>query len=126
MRVRIEHQPLEFRAIVGRPNLRVSEKESLLRREASDRRWPLARKLFLQSSEGDVQTAEIRDAFSQHQIAILVQIVLNLVTLELCLHALGALIEVFLVLRRPPIAQISLCIELPALIVEPVRHFMTD
>jgi len=32
--VRIQHQPLELRAIIGRPDLSVSEKESLLRREA--------------------------------------------------------------------------------------------
>src|ERR1700676_1411432 len=126
VRIRVQHEPLIFRPVIARPDLCVSEKESLLRRESSDQRRPLPCQFFLQCSIRDVQPSETRNTLSQHQISVLVQVALNRVALELLLHALSALIEVFLVLGSPPIVQVSLGVEFSSLIVEPVRHFMAD
>src|SRR5882762_4888893 len=126
VRIRIEHEPLEFGAVSRRPDLCVSEKESLFCREASDRWGPIVSQFLLQGSICDVQPAEIRDALSQHQVAVFVQVALDFVALELLLDALGTLVEVFFVLGSPPIAQVSLGVKFSAFIVETVRHLMAD
>src|SRR5882762_6070807 len=83
VRIRIEHEPLEFGAVSRRPDLCVSEKESLFCREASDRWGPIVSQFLLQGSICDVQPAEISDALSQHQVAVFVQVALDFVALEL-------------------------------------------
>src|SRR5882762_273984 len=126
VRVRIEHEPLEFGAVSRRPDLCESEKESLLRREAPDRRGLLASQFFLERTICDVQPAEVRNALSQYQVPVLVQVVLDFVALKLLFHALCSLIEVLFVLGSPPIAHVSLGIKFSAFIVETVCHLMAD
>src|SRR6266404_7604802 len=126
VRIRVEHEPLEFGAVSRRPDLCVSEKESLFCGEASDRWGPIVSQFLLQGSICDVQHAEIRDALSQYQVPVLVQVVLDFVALKLLFHALCSLIEVLFVLGSPPIAHVSLGIKFSAFIVEPVRHLMAD
>ena len=41
-------------------------------------------------------------------------------------HTLGARLEISLILRRPPVAKVAIFVELAALIVEAVRHFVAD
>src|SRR5690242_19381425 len=123
--VRVDARLLD--ADVARPYLAITEKKTLIRRKAIDglRRW-LAPKSFLVCAIGDCQAAEIGDAFAFHELAVFVQPRFHLETVKFLRNAVAARLEILIVLRRPPIAQISFRIELCALIVEAVRHFVAD
>ena len=54
------------------------------------------------------------------------QVVADLEGVKLIFDAGGALLKIFQVFGRPPVAQISLGIVLAALIVEAVGHLMAD
>src|ERR1043166_4727651 len=111
-----------FRSLLSTPNLRPTQEKSLFRCEAIDvcrTRFPLHR--FLKRQPGDLQSAEITDAFSRHQFAILVQAnLIRLKTGKLLLNASGAIGIVFRVSFRPPVFEVALQIKLTTLIVEAV------
>jgi membrane-associated PAP2 superfamily phosphatase len=70
--------------------------------------------------------AEIRDTFAEHELAVSVKIITNFVAAELALDATGARFKVLAVLRRPPVAQVSLAIELAAMVVKAVKQLVAD
>ena len=83
------------RAVV-RPNAREAEKEALLGRKAVDRFCGsgLASQRALEGHVRDGQSAEIGDAFAEHQLAVFVQIVGRLKRVKLLFDARGALLEI--------------------------------
>lgn len=74
----------------------------------------------------DGQTAKIRYAFSFDKLPVFMQVPVHDIATELIGDALSALREVLEVGGRAPVAQVSLRIEFRALIVEPVRDFVSD
>src|SRR5260370_2804697 len=75
MRVGVGHQPREFESFVRAPHLRPAQEKTLLGSKAVlVRRARLALQRLFIGGVGDGQTAEIGDAFAEHQLAILVEI----------------------------------------------------
>ena len=60
------------------------------------------------------------------EFAVFVQAGLDFERIELLGDAIAALVEILQVVRRPPVLQIALGVELRALIVEAVRHLVAD
>src|SRR6267142_6247296 len=74
MRVGDYQLALHFRPHVLRPDLRVTEKEALFRREAVDVRRPrFSLHRFLKRRVSNRQPAQISNALSGHELAFLVQ-----------------------------------------------------
>ena len=74
----------------------------------------------------DGQAAQVGDALAEHEFAVFVQVVCNHERIKLLFDAGGALFEILQVLGRPPVVQIALRVILRSLIVEAVRHLMTN
>src|SRR5438309_1259802 len=88
VRVRFCLQPRRLRPLIRAPDLRPTEKESLLSRDAVDLFRPgLAFQRFFIRSVGDSQPAKVRDALAKNQFAVLVQTGLDFVTVKLFFHA---------------------------------------
>src|SRR5207249_683434 len=103
------------------------EEEPLLGREPVDALGlRLAGDRFLPRGVGHHEPPEIRDALSEHELAVLMDPLLDLEAVELLADALGALLELLLVGLRPPLLEVPACIELSSLVVEPMGHLMTD
>src|SRR5262245_53912980 len=51
---------------------------------------------------------------------------LDLIAIELFDNALGPLLKVLQIVRRPPVFQISLCVKFSSLIVEAMGHLVSD
>ena len=100
MRIGVGLQARSFGALIRSPDLRPAEEETLLRGEAVDffARLPFQR--FFVGGVGDGETAEIADAFAQHQLAILMQAGLDFVGVKLFCDAGGALVEIFAIVAR--------------------------
>src|SRR4029077_15886978 len=126
MWVRIHHQALEFRPIVGRPDLRVGKIEALIRCPTADQRGLFPLLCFLQRPVGEVQPTEVGDTLAEHELAVLMNVVLHYVTVELFFNEGSSLVEILFVLRRPPIAQIALRVKLAAFVIEAMRHLVAD
>src|SRR5947209_14630653 len=123
MRIDVRQQPRELRPDVRGPTVRVGEEETLLRREAVNRRRArLAFHRLLPRGISDDQTAQVCDRLADYQFAVLVQARLDLEAVELVDDALGARMEILKIGVRKPVLQITCRIELRALIVEAVRH----
>src|SRR5208283_472555 len=105
---------------------RPAEEESLVGRHAVNRGDVPPFDRLLKRGVRDRDPAKIRDAFSLDELAVLVQAGLHDVAVELLDDAGGALLEILAVLRRPPISQIALSVELAASVVEAVRHLVAD
>src|ERR1700730_11532362 len=120
-------QARSFGALVGTPDLRPAQKETLLGSEAVEvfgTRIPFQG--FFVGGVGDSQAAEVADAFAEHKLAVLMQAGLDLVGVELFFDAGGALVKIFSVIGGPPVTQISLSVELRSLIVKAVGDFVAD
>src|SRR6266481_9732755 len=127
VRVGVGHQPRVFDALIGAPDLRPTEEEALLGSKAvSVRRPRLARKGLLIRGVGDRQSAQVGDALSPNQLAILVQVAVDDVGVELVGDTGGAGLEILQIFRAPPVFQVALAVELAAVVVKTMCDFMSD
>src|SRR5579864_4895939 len=129
MRVRVQPELLFFVANLRSPNSREREEEALLRRKAVDLLIALLGMFIerlLQCGISDLHSAYVRDVFALGQFAIDVQTRQSFVFVVLIDYRLAALFVSVGGFFRPPIGQIADLVVLPALIVETVRHFMSD
>src|SRR5580704_830522 len=106
MRIRIHLQAIEFRRGISAPDARRRNKETLLGSEAVNRRMRFARNGFFQRAESDGHSAKIRYAFAENQFSVLMQIAGDNVAVKLFGYTVSALLKIFRVFRRPPIAQV--------------------
>src|SRR5579875_2206334 len=81
---------------------------------------------LLEGGISNRQAAQVGNALTQHQLAVLMKLVFNNVAVELFLNALSPLLEPFQIIGRPPVHQVSMRIKLASLIVKTMRHFMSD
>ena len=127
MRIGLGLKPRGLRAIVGRPVRRKAEEETLIGCKVVDfRRRGLSGERFLICRISDYQATEIGDAFAFLELSVFVQPRLNFECVKLLDDTVAALAKILQVIGRPPVFQIAVRVELRALIVEAVRHFMTD
>src|SRR5258708_763842 len=127
MRISHRQHASEFRTHVGGPAARVTEKETLLRCEPVDVRGArLTFHRFLKRGIRDYQPTQIGDRFTHYQLAVFVQARLDFKAVELIDDALRLLFEGFEVGIAPPVRQIAGGIKLGPLVVETVRHLVTD
>src|ERR1700731_743626 len=113
MRIGIGLQASGFGTLVGAPHLCPAEKETLLGSEAVNifgARLPF--KLFFVGGGGDGQAAKVADAFTEHQLTVLMQAGFDFVGVELFFDAGGALIKILAIVGGPPVAEISFSVEL--------------
>src|SRR5450755_2272111 len=127
MRIALYHQTLGFGANLVAAELSPGDEELLLGREAVDvGRSRLAFERFLIGEIGDLRSAQVADTFAEHELAVVVDIFLDEVIVELIGDAGSSLLEVFEVGVDPPVAQAAEEIELRALVVEAMRDFVAD
>src|ERR1700693_4106071 len=126
MFVKRDHHSLVFGAVAFSPDGSKGNEEALLGCVAVNQRAGFSCAGFFKRSESNGESAEVSDAFTHHELAIFVKVALNGVGIELLDDAFGSGLEIFGVIGSPPIAQIALRVELPALIVKTVSHFMAD
>ena len=115
-----------FVAGVGTPALSVADEEALLGSEAVDRFQFLAAGFTLPGHVSQHQPAQIGDIFAHGQLAVDLDVIHGDILRILVGDATGALVKLFAILRRPPVAQIALGIELAAFVVEAVRQFVAN
>src|SRR2546430_7799664 len=72
------------------------------------------------------ESAEVGDVLAHGEIAVHMHASERLELRILCPEALGACLELRRIVLRPPVAKRAGSIDLPALIVEAVRHLVTD
>ena len=110
-----------------RPDLRVAEKEALLRREAIDVRRPrFSLHRFLKRRVSNRQPAKISNALAGYELAFLMQARLHFVAVELIDDALRARLELRQVFACPPILEVPFWIELGSAVVKAVRHLVAN
>src|SRR5204863_3766754 len=119
VRVALHHEALGLLADLVAAPLAPRDEELLLGREAVDGRLgTLALARDLVRLERELGAGEVADRLAQHELAVVVDFRLDEVALELVHHALAARLELLEVLRRPPVVEASLRVELRALVVE--------
>ena len=74
----------------------------------------------------DLRAGQIADRFAEDQMAVVMDAGLDVVTLELAGHALGSFLESLQIVRRPPVVEVPLRIDLRSLIVESMADLVTD
>src|SRR5579859_2503685 len=127
MWIGVGHQAFVLQPIVRAPNLRPAKKETLLGSEAILVRWTrLALQGLLVRRIGDRETSEVRDAFAENELAILVQIAVHDVIVKLRLNTSGAFLEILHVVGGPPILQVAAAVKLAPMVVEAMSDFMAD
>src|SRR5947208_17117901 len=127
VRVHVDQQQLVLGTAVLRPDLRVGKEKPLLGREPiNSLRTRLALEALLIGLVSERQAAEVRNALSEHQLAVFVDVAGDHVRVELLLHTLGALLVVLQVFGGPPVFQIALGVKLAPLVVKAVGHLMAD
>src|ERR1017187_5525800 len=127
VRIRLHHDPLFFNANGIAAPLSPCNEELLFWSESVDvRRARLAFEGLLEGEERDFGAAEVADALTQHQFAIVVNAGLDEVVVELIHYAGAALLELLQIAVRPPVSQAPLVIVLRALVVEAMRNLMAD
>ncbi len=127
MRIGLHHQALGLDANLVAAELSPCDEKLLLGVEAVDiggTRFALQR-LFV-GEERHFRTAQVSDAFAQHQLAVVMNAGLDEVVVELIGYAGGAGLELLQVGVGPPIAQAAEKVVLRALIVEAVGDFVAD
>lgn len=111
-----------FGTHVRGPVVRIGKEESLLRSKAVDvLRTRFSFHRFLQRRVRDRQSTQVGDRLTHNQLAFLVESLFDFVAVELIDDALGTLLKCFAIVRGPPIGEISLSVEPPALVVKSVR-----
>src|SRR5579871_6611015 len=121
MRISLHHQPLSLRTNFISAKLSPGDEELLLRGKSVDVGWPrLSLQRFLICKECNLRTAQIPDALSQNQLAVVMNVLLNVVMIELIGDAGSPRLEILQIGIRPPVSQSSEKIILSAFIVETV------
>src|SRR5882724_390783 len=130
MRIYTDQHARELGTALFAPGATEAEEEALLRGVAADglRRWASVAvgHHLLQRHQGDPRPAVVGGVLAQGEAAIEFEIVHRHETAVLVGDATGALFEFRAVLRRPPVAQIALRVELASLIVEAVGQLVAD
>ena len=72
------------------------------------------------------QPAQVGDIFAHGELAVDLDVIHGDVLRILVGDATGALLKLLAILRRPPVAQIALRVELAAFVVEAVGQFVAD
>ena len=122
MRVGLHHEPLPFNAHRIAAELSPGDEKLLLGSEAVDVGGArLAFQGFLVGEIRDLCAAQVADAFTEHQLAVVVYAIFDKVVIELIGDAGSARLKIFQVLVRPPVAKASEEIVLRPLIVEAMR-----
>ena len=67
---------------------------------------------FLERQIGDLHAAQVADRLAQHQLAVVMDVRLDVVAVELIDHALRLGLEALAIFRRPPVIQPALRVEL--------------
>src|SRR5579884_3276504 len=127
-RVRVGERLISHRfgTLVLRPRLREGEEVPLLRREAVDALVRLPGQRTLQRAVADHDAAEIGDRLARDELSLIMHVADRDGPVELPDHALRAGVELTQIGRRPPVAHVAVQVELVSLVVEPVRHLVSD
>ena len=115
-----------FVACVLAPALSVSDKEALLGSEPVDRIKLLASNLILPGNVCQHQAAQVGDIFSQGELAVDLDVIHGYVLRILIGNTIGAFVELLAIFQCPPVAQISVSIELASFVVEAVGEFVSN
>src|SRR5579864_1173885 len=126
MRVALDHGSLRFRTDLITAPLSPGNKELLLWRVTIDGRLRVGLLSFLESEKSDLDAGEVADAFSQNQLAIVVNAGLNEIAIELADNAGGSILKPLHVYRRPPVVEPAFRIKLRALVVKAVADLMPN
>src|SRR5690606_12029166 len=108
------------------PCLRPAHEETLFAGEAVDDRRRPAGERQLPRLMRDRQAAEIADVLAQCELAVHLQAGQRAVLIELIDEQLSPLLELRLVSGLPPVAEFSVAVEPPPLVVEAVADLVAD
>ena len=117
------HRRVFGRAVAG-PHAGISQIETLVGREAVDGLQGLLLHAVQEGTIGDVQSAVVAHVLAEGLLAVHLQSGQRLLLREPVGDDLGALVVVGLVLGRPPVGQVTILVELTALVVEAVSHLV--
>src|SRR6478672_11436217 len=107
------------------PRLGVGDEEALIAGKAVDhRRRAVLGLILLVSGIGRLDARQVADILAQRQLAVDRQVGERLERIILGNERVGLGRERLRGLWRPPVAQLALGVELAALVVEPVAHFV--
>ncbi len=117
-----------FLAVLAAPYLRPGHEEALVAGQAVDHRGFLAVQRKLVGAVGQAEAAEVADVLAHRQLAVDagLAVVERAEAVVLGFQLVLQLLEVGLVGRAPPVAQIAGAVGLRALVVEAVAHFVAD
>ncbi len=117
-------------ADIGCPYIGIRQEETLLGRESVTGLQTLCRRfgrlVLLEGLERNLQSAVVGNVLTQSEFTVAKHTRSHLDMAEIVGHDLGACVEVLLVLCRPPIVQVAVLVVLAALVVEAVRHLVSD
>src|ERR1039457_3886368 len=120
------HHAGELRTVILAPDLAPADEQTLLGGEAVNGLLRSAAEHIQQSHVCKAQAAIVGSIFAQRQLSANVNVIHRNEAVVLVDEASLQLIELLAVLGSPPVAQVSLSIELAARIVEPMREFVAD
>src|SRR5271156_1002793 len=126
MRIDGGTEPFGFVARIRTPALPVSDEETLLRRESFERFEGLSLRILLPRHVSQNHSAQIGDIFAERQFSVDLNLVQNYILRILIRDATGALLKRFGIVRRPPVAQITVGVKLAAFVIKAVRKFVAD
>ena len=122
----VAHMRLVSSRVLEHQALPVADEEALLGSESVDRLQLLAPGFVLPGHVSQHQTAQVGDIFAHGQFAVDLDVIHRDVLGVLVRDAAGALVKLLAILRRPPVAQIALRVELAAFVVEAVGQFVPN
>src|ERR1700691_566746 len=108
------------------PALAVAYEKALIGSESIDGLEALRFRIFFPRHVRENQAAKVGDVFAEGELTVDFDVVDNRVSGILVGDAGSALDEFFFVVGSPPLAQISLSIELATFIVEAMSEFVAD
>src|SRR6266550_3373495 len=127
MRVGGDQKSEEFRSIQRAPHLCPAEEEALLRSKAVDDRLGMRGEGSLHRRIGDSQTPEVPDVLAKRQLTLHVRgRIEHGVRIELFDNLLRLRVVARSIFLAPPVPHVAESVELPALVVEGVRHLVSD
>src|SRR5579862_9957108 len=119
MRIALHHQALRFGTDFVATELTPCDEELLLGSEAVNVRGArLALQRFLICEVGHLGSPQVSDALAEYELAVVVNVFLDVIVVELIGDAGCAPLKVFQVSLGPPVSQAPQIIELRTLVVE--------
>ena len=115
-----------FGALMAVPRLGIAQEEALLGRESVDFLLRFGLRDTLKGRVGNGQAAEVGQVLPHRQLAVDVRRIEGREGIKLLAHHGGAGRKPFAVFLGPPVAQVALGVVLPALVIEPVGHFVAN